>query len=62
MSVYKGSHRGPYFFFQLVVEKTVHQDFAVVKDLHPGVDRFGQKKLAFAHIDSDQVVRKFNMP
>ena len=34
-------------FFQLVVEKIVHQDFAVVKDRHPGVDRFVQKQLAF---------------
>ena len=49
-------------FFQLVVEKIVHQDLAVVKDRHPGVDRFVQKKLAFAHVDSDQVVRKFIMP
>ena len=46
-SVYKSSHRGPYFFFQLVVEKIVHQDFAVVKDRHPAVDRFVQKQLAF---------------
>ena len=38
MSVYKSSHRGPYFF-QLVVEKIVHQDLAVVKDSHPGVER-----------------------
>ena len=26
-------------FFQLVVEKIIHQDLAVVKDCHPCVDR-----------------------
>ena len=40
------------FFFQLVVEKIVHEDLAVVKDRHTGVDRFVQNQLAFAHADS----------
>ena len=47
---------GAVLFSQLVVEKVVHQDLAVVKDRHPGVDRFVQNQLAFVHVDSDQVV------
>ena len=48
---------GAVLFFQLVVGKVVHHDLAVVKDRHPGVDRFVQKQLAFAHVvDPDQVV------
>ena len=55
LSVDESSHRGPYFF-QLVVEKIVHQDLAVVNDRHTGVDRFVQKQLAFVHVDPYQVV------
>ena len=47
---------GTVFFFQLVVEKIVHQDLAVVKHIHTGVDRFVQKQLAFTHVDPYQVV------
>ena len=49
-------------FFQLVVEKIIHQDLAVVKYCHPCVDRLVQQQLAFAHVDSEQVVCKHNMP
>ena len=36
--------------------KIIHQDLAVVKDRHPGVNRFVENELAFVHVDSDQVV------
>ena len=51
VSVYNSSHFGPYFF-QLVVEKIIHQDLAVVKDCHPCVDRLVEQQPALAHVDS----------
>ena len=47
---------GAVLLFQFVVEKVIHQDLAVVKDRHPGVNRFVQQQLAFVHVDSDKVV------
>ena len=43
-------------FFQVVVEKVVHQDLAVVKDCHPCVDRLVQNQLGLGHVDSGQIV------
>ena len=51
VSVYNSSHFGPYFF-QLVIEKIIHQDLAVVKDCHPCVDRLVEQQPALAHVDS----------
>ena len=48
---------GPWavLFFQLVGEKVIHQDLAVVKDRHPSVNGFVQQQLAFAHVDPNHV-------
>ena len=46
---------GAVLLFQIVVEKVINQDLAVVEDRHPGVNRFVQQQLAFVHVDSDQV-------
>ena len=42
--------------FEMVVEKVVYQDLAVVKDSYPRVDRLVEQQPAFAHVDSDQVI------
>ena len=46
--------------FQLVVEKVLHQYLTVVKDGHPGVDRFIRQHFAFVHVDPRHVVCKFS--
>ena len=48
--------RAVLFFFQVLVKEVVHQDLAVVKDCHPGVDSFFQNQLGLAHVDSGQIV------
>lgn len=48
--------------FHLVVKEVVHQNLAVLQDLHAGVDWLVQEQTRFVHVDACQVVAKYLMP